>query len=273
MAKRTIWMTAAACMLIAAPAFATEVNCGAGETIGNALNGRAKTIVIKGACTEDITIEKDGVALVGDDGDPGVIYGAIRVAGARGVSLSNLTLRGGSPDLGGVTVEDGAVAEIIGLDVNTNGYCGVWARNASLVKLTDSQITGHDTDEDYAGVCVGSASTIRGTANTIADNYVNVSLFQHGTYIGHGETIGYSGEVSYAAAEAGRSSYLEFRNNGDTRTQIWGNIGIGRLSFGSLRRTTLNGSILGAINSVVEVRSGSVVTGSVFCDSTSVCPQ
>ena len=157
--------------------------------------------------------------------------------------------------------------------------CGISVANASFLNMTDSIITGHDNDPDQIGLCVGSGSVVRGKNNTITEITHGVSLFQHGTYIGKGETI----DGTIVAAEAFSSSILEFQvlkleDDSVINSTLTGDIELGRLSLGYLRDTEGIGDVYVDTGSFVEFKNtscGNVIVGtdSGFKSSgTGTCP-
>jgi hypothetical protein len=242
-------------VLLVSPARATEVNCGLGETIAQALHGKGKgkSITVKGVCTEDVDIEKRDITLEGVGGE---IVGTVTITGASRVVITNLTVRDAAGC--GVVVTDASAVEIQGTTISNNDDgCGVSVSNASFLRIENSFILDHVGD-NYA-LSIGSGSVVRGENNRIAGNTWGVGLFQHGTYIGAGEEIV---EGSETAVEVARFSYFELRSN----SSVTGDIAFSRQSHGSLRDTYVDGYISISNHSYVQAR------GDTDCDWASVGP-
>jgi hypothetical protein len=238
---------------------ATIVNCDHGGKISQALQQGKTDLIIKGFCAENLTITVDDVTLEGHPSG-GTISGAITIDGASGIVIEDLVVSGSAGD--GIDIVDASSVEIRSTTVlvsDIEDVCGIFVGNASLLKLVGSSITGsYSNPEEQYGLCVGSGSVVRGEGNMITGNTHGVSLFQHGTYIGKGETID---GTSNPAAEAFSSSYMAFRKG--ARTTITGHVQFGRLSQGYLRDTQINGTLTLMKMSFSEVRDGTNCTGGV----------
>lgn len=142
--------------LIGAHAWAapTTVDCGAGDTIANALLV-SNDLLIKGQCREDVEIVQDDVTLTGDLPSKGMVIGGILVNGARRVSIDTLRVRG-KTDSYGVGATRGAAVKIrqswIYPTSLGNIKWGVSAARNSVVTLDRVTIGGAVNGVDvYAG--------------------------------------------------------------------------------------------------------------------------
>lgn len=150
------------------------VDCGAGQSLASALTqpGDDLEISVRGICRESLTIERDGVYLLG--GDPlrdglrpadGVATEAVVVIrGARRVRLENLSLSGSSGDGLKVLAAPEAI-EIAGCRVEDNAGWGV-AVVDSEVALERTVLTGNGSDESRPG---GGLLLTRGSAVTCTE--------------------------------------------------------------------------------------------------------
>jgi Right handed beta helix region len=127
-----------------------NVDCASGSRIGQALNrptlvDRRLVVVVNGTCTENVTIERDDVALRAGSSGGGVAAAdstkpAILVNGARRVLLENLVVTGGRD---GIRITAGGAAEIRGGAVRNAAFFGVLANNGASATVDGSVVEGH----------------------------------------------------------------------------------------------------------------------------------
>ena len=196
-----------------------NVNCGAGETITAALAdaGSGATINVTGACTENVTLGKDGQRLVGTasasiDGDTATatvvtigrntrIIGLIITGGRWGVAVS----RGGSSRIldsnisgavrDGIVVSRGSYAEIGNNDIHDNGRRGIHTRLGSSADINLNGI--HDNTREGISVFQGSAIDLDG--NDIIANGNVIGALRSGVLIIRNSTANFSGDLALAA--------------------------------------------------------------------------
>jgi hypothetical protein len=148
-----------------------DVNCGAGQTIGAALNqipGRPVIINVIGPCTENVTITRDDVTLQGAAPSTVIVAAdnarsAINVNGGRRVVLNQLDVRGGfrtvvgqraaSFDIRncviqngteiGLVAANGATVTVDACTIQNNAGTGAVAASSSSVYITNSTIQGN----------------------------------------------------------------------------------------------------------------------------------
>lgn len=158
------------------------VDCGAGESINDAINaapvGRRLTVTITGACTENVVIERNFVTL--DGGGAATLTGitpnphpgnaVVYLDGARSIEIDGLGIAGAAGDTTGMhgvflsmissaRIREGSVVEnhngngilmearsqldLINSTVRNNALIGVYARNGSNVGFASAQVTGN----------------------------------------------------------------------------------------------------------------------------------
>lgn len=123
----------------------TRVDCGKGETIAHALaqgdDRKPLVIVVKGTCAENVTIERDDVALQGESGAAIVAADAARstivVDGARRVLIEGLTVSGGRH---GISAFRNATVDLSACRLEYNAQFGVAASFGSTVIADDCLI-------------------------------------------------------------------------------------------------------------------------------------
>ena len=142
-----------------------NVDCGSGQSVAQALAAGATRIIVRGICSESVTIDRDDVTLQGEPGasiqgpDPDVntvlVTGhrvtveGLGVGGGRngilGVGASNLTVRNatiqGTGRIGIVYIS-GSSGTIDGCIVQANARDGI-VLDASYARLTNNVITGN----------------------------------------------------------------------------------------------------------------------------------
>lgn len=271
------------------------VDCGEGERVQAAVNGakRPTTIFIEGACTEDVLVDKDDIALSGnragaacDTGDPrlsagGTIDGTVTVAGVR-ARIEFLTITGSGA---GILVTDRGAAEIACNAIHANQAGGVLVLNDSFARLRDNLISSNGQRSFNqanvffdCGLFVGDASAVKSFGNTYKQNqYCAVeadrqAYFRNGSFIprGTGEAPDpgeldiyvqkgcNQGDPAGSCGDPGTVA-LEVFNGGNVDLRNADVTGLSEVSGASnLRigtRATVNGNIDARHNSVVRIES------------------
>lgn len=173
------------------------VDCAAGATVGAALAGsppvnKAVVIVVKGTCSEHVTIDRNDVRLVADAGGGGITgpdpaTDVVLVTGAR-VTIDGLAISGGrtgitgegAPRLGIAAVNNGSARigfdrdnQVIGNTISDNGANGVHVSFGATATLVGNQITGNGTTNSplgRSGIAVYNASVNLVGSNNISGN-------------------------------------------------------------------------------------------------------
>lgn len=130
--------------LIMAPAAAVEkkVDCDKGQSLQAALetatgNAEALEIQLDGTCEEVVTITRDRVSIVGNDG--ATIAGRIRIFGPGNVTLRDLTITGPGPGLG----VWGGRTRMFGVSILDNTDTGIVAQDGATIRFSGGQVSGN----------------------------------------------------------------------------------------------------------------------------------
>lgn len=230
-----------------------EVDCGAGETIGDALQDATPlapiTIAVQGVCDEDVTIERDDVTVQGADSVPSHgVEGSITVTGASRINLNDLIVRG----------------------VAGEGSIGVWASKNSSVMMTNLLVSGHDS----TGILVSqnSVAVITTTDVTNPSGGFNALAVNDGGHarVSDSSFLSNNGEVDNGAAVGlFRSAHVRFEGDNDISNaidstnvnralaiQVIGNSGV-RIQNGN---NVIDGNLLASAGTNIDLR-GATVTG------------
>jgi hypothetical protein len=143
-----------------------NVDCGAGGSVSQALASGATRIVVRGACTESVTIDRDDVTLLADPaggsihgpdsnistvvvrGNRVTVEGLIVSGGRNGISAagaSNLSIRNAtvhSAGRSGIAYAFGSSGTVDGCIVQANGRDGIVVDSA-YARITNCTITGN----------------------------------------------------------------------------------------------------------------------------------
>jgi parallel beta-helix repeat protein len=235
------------------------VDCARGRSIQDALAkknpDRPLEVVIRGACTEDVTIRRDDVTLAGDGGS---ISGGVTVNGARRVVITGLTITNPAGD--GVIVTNGGSADISNNHIDDNAGYGIFLRHASFAIVNNNTMLRNGiinpTTIDASGIGVSLGSMVRGLQNQIGENAnTGIEVFDNSTYRSEGDVIAIRASApGRSAVDVFRASLvdlrgvtvtgqifvdqqaqLQVRNLEGLTSTITGNIGVSTLSFLRLR--------------------------------------
>jgi hypothetical protein len=116
---------------------------------------RPATIVIRGSCTEDVTIKRDNLTLAGDGG---TVHGTITILGARRVVIRGLTITGSGA---GVVGTDNAAFTVEDSFLHHNDTDGIVVDNGAHATITRNR---------GRGIHVNHGASAEITKNTIEDN-------------------------------------------------------------------------------------------------------
>jgi len=126
-----------------------NVDCNAGDSLGQTLQQAeaGDTIRISGTCPETVTVNRSGLTLDGQgsailDG-AGSSVPVVTVAGARGVTITNLTVQNGSLGILGL---DGAAVRLLGVTVQNTTNEGIRVEQASAGFLSDCTVQASSLD-------------------------------------------------------------------------------------------------------------------------------
>jgi parallel beta-helix repeat protein len=226
------------------------VDCSRGDSIQQALGkqnpGRPLTVLIRGACTEQVTVKQDDVTL---EGDQGAIAGSVTIDGGRRVLVAHLTITNPTGD--GVTVANGGSATIRNNHIDNNAGYGVFLRNAAFAIVNNNTMLNNGvinpTTVDASGIGVAMGSTVRALENEIRENAnTGIEVFDNSTYRSEGDIL-----AMRTAAPPGRSAMDTFR-----------------AGYVDLRRVSVNGVVQVNQQSQLQVRNvagfdASTITGNI----------
>jgi hypothetical protein len=261
------------------------------------LGDRPATIVIRGSCTEDVTIKRDHLTLEGDDG--GTVHGTITIVGARGVVIKGLTITGSGAgvvgtdnaafavedsflhhnDTDGIVVDNGAYATITRNTITHNGQValpdrgrGINVNNSASAVITKNTI--EDNRSDGIGVYNDAFANVR--ENLIQRNGRGSPVFEAGIQLSrarvraNGNIIRDNGYAAIEVANDGSyrtGSFLSSEDQPDNEfpfEQIEG-VGPGKVavdvaqaSYVDLRQVNVKGSVVVGTQSMLQVRGDNV---------------
>ena len=246
------------------------VDCGAGDTIQEALDGAVDgvTIEVSGTCTEIVTITTDGITIIGDPVDGGTLMGGFIVDGAQRVVIDNLTIDGSTSTgrVDGVRAQFNAHVTVRNCTIQNHTRIGVRIVEASSGLIEGNMITVNEADGADSGVAVsrGSFAILRGTTEnptqTITSDLASGSFGNSlGVFndsnarLNGGNLIVGTGNAPAIGVFNDASLRVQNGLNTVTSTQDRA-IGIGRLSQVSLRFFDVTGRIDVTTGSHLEIR-------------------
>ena len=178
-----------------AEARTVTVNCGHRHTIGHALKSSVKhlAIIVKGACVENVEIERDDVTITTDGVTPASITAAdaskpvITLDGAQrividGLLAGGLTLSGGTF---GVSASRTSTLDLQNCTVSGNSANGVVASYGSTVGI-DSCTVGPNMGN---GVVAANTSSVAITNSTVSNNTAAGILAIRSSYVRVGQDL------------------------------------------------------------------------------------
>jgi hypothetical protein len=170
-----------------------KVNCAKGQTISRALkHAKPDTVIqVQGTCKETVAVTVDGVTIDGggtaviDGQNPpptAEVFSAVRVDGARRVTIKNLTLQNA---IDGLQARGGAAVTANGVTVQNTGFSGISIDENSTAVITDCTVSG--SAGDGIDVFRGSNATMTGTVTSSNNNGwgISLALDSTGTFLGN----------------------------------------------------------------------------------------
>lgn len=198
------------------------IDCAGGESIQRHIDNRnpdkSLTLVIRGICTQDVTVDRDDVTLAGEAPlAADKVLGTISIPGAQRVLVRNLTVS--SPTGAGISGTDNAAFTVEDSNIERNGTEGIAVRGGAHVNLRRNRLAENGqagVPDTGRGIHATHNGSVDASDNTIVDNRSDgVGLF-NGSYARlNGNTIEGNGRL--AAGEAGI-------NVGRSRVRALGNI-------------------------------------------------
>lgn len=217
------------------------VNCGGARRLANALRlpaGRQLTIVIQGACTENLVITRDDVMLQGQAGasiaPADATRATIQIDGARRVRIENLTVTGGE---GAVVGRNGALFEVGNVTATGGTRFGIIASFGSTGAVDGSTVQNVNGD----GVVAANNSSIVITNSTVRNNtgsgisgvraaHVRVGQDASGTAVVRPVTVADNGANGISVADSSAAIVVGGSVTGSGRSAI----SVGRGSSGQI---------------------------------------
>ena len=278
------------------------VDCALGQTIQDALGkknpDRPLTVAIRGACTQNVSVTRDDVALIGEGG---VVNATISIVGARRILIRTLTVS--SPIGAGLFVTDNAAVTVEDSFLDGNGTDGIVVRNGAQATLRRNHLAENGragVPDTGRGIHASHGGSVDAEDNTIADNRSDgVGVYNNSYARLVRNTIERNGrfETGDAGVQLGRSrargggniirnntgiAALTVGNHSDYRTGTGLNavdfpdnefpfeiinhpvgsnrvaIDVNNASFGDFRQVNIVGSISVGDHSMVQVRGDQV---------------
>jgi hypothetical protein len=230
------------------------IRCAHGDSIQRQIDKRnpdkSLVLVIRGTCTEDVTVDRDDVTLAGEAPlASDKVIGTISVPGSRRVLVRNLAVS--SPTGAGIEASDNAAVTIEDSKLDQNGTDGVSVRNGAQATLRRTSLSnnglagGPDTGR---GIHATQNGSVDARDSTILNNRSDgVGVF-NGSYVRLvANTIEGNGRIE--AGEAGV-------NVGRSRVRAHGNI---------IRNNT--GLAAVAVNNHSDYRTGTALNAVDFPDN------
>jgi hypothetical protein len=236
-----------ASVLVCAPGVASAadpitkvVDCSRGDTIQRQIDrrnpDRELQLTIRGTCTENVTVDRDDLTLIGDGG---TVIGTISIPGSRRVLIRTLTVS--SPTGPGIFAADNAGVTVEDSNLVRNGTEGVLVRGGAHVNLRRNRLAengltaGPDSGRGIYAIHNGSVDA---SNNTIVDNRSDgVGIF-NGSYARLVQnTIERNGR--FAAAESGvQVNRARIRAHGNIIRNNTGYTAVNAVNHGEYRTGT-----------------------------------
>ena len=172
-------MSLLGCVLVSAPVVALAdnetklVDCSRGHSIQKAIDkrnpDRSLTLVIRGVCNENVSVERDDLALVGEPG--ATVNGTISIPGSRRVLIR--ALRVSSPTGAGVEGTDNAAFTVEDSFLERNATEGLAVRNGAFATVRRTRLAenGQNAPADSGrGIDARHGGSVDASDSFILDN-------------------------------------------------------------------------------------------------------
>ena len=242
-----------------APAQQLNVNCGAGQTIGDAL-AQAQDMLghvqinILGVCREVVQISRSDVTLMGVSREDGIeapesIEFTVSINGPNLVRLANLTVTGGSLGaFGGASFE----ADDITIQDAINGIGADKGVFGILRNVTIQNMSGF-------GANVGSGGHLTLIGSQVHDNAYGVYAAEGATFRVEASTIEYNSQFGAGASDGGVLSIQNTVIQNNPRFGLYvGTNGAASVSNGSVIKNNAQGGAVLNIGAVLNLRSSTI---------------
>jgi len=203
------------------------VDCTKGHSIQKAIDkrnpDRSLTLMIRGTCNENVTVDRDDLALVGEAG--ATVNGTISIPGSRRVLIRALKVS--SPTGAGVEGTDNAAFTVEDSFLERNATEGLAVRNGAFATVRRTRLAenGQNAPADSGrGIDARHGASVAASNNTIVNNRSDGVGVYNGAYALLVEnTVEGNGRI--AASEAGvQVNRARARGNGNI---IRNNTGLG----------------------------------------------
>lgn len=198
-------------VLVCAPALAVAdnetkiVDCTKGHSIQKAIDkrnpDRSLTLMIRGICNENVTVDRDDLALIGEAG--AAVNGTISIPGSRRVLIRSLKVS--SPTGAGVEGTDNAAFTVEDSFLERNATEGLAVRNGAFATVRRSRMAenGQNAPADSGrGIDARHGGAVDASNNTIVNNRSDGVGVYNGAYVRLRENT-IEGNGRFAAGEAG----------------------------------------------------------------------
>lgn len=176
MTKRPILLLASVLFCAPGIAFADAetkvVDCASGDSIQRPIDKRnpdkSLTLLIRGVCTENVTVNRDDVSLVGEGG---TVNGNINILGARRVVIRALTVT--NPTGAGISATDNAAVTVEDSTLERNGTEGIIVRNGAHATILRNSLSNNGqagVPDTGRGIDVRHSGSVDARNNTILNN-------------------------------------------------------------------------------------------------------
>ena len=220
-------MLLSSCLLAATTSAAAEpvLDCSR-RSLASAVeraHDRHLEITFTGTCRGPIVIQLDGLTLrgVGNAVIDGVGHDAVTVAGASGVVLTGIEVRGGRNGVVGV---NGAHLSLSDLNVHDNTGFGITLQTGSSAVLSD--VTIADNGVNGLDLQTGSAATVTGTLTVTGNDVFGINVngsaltLSRATVTASGNALGIQIATGGNAFISDRMSTINVTNNFSTGLTI-----------------------------------------------------
>ncbi len=248
------------------------------EEVDEVKNGRPTTIVIKGTCTEEVTVRKDDLTLLAH-AHGGTVDGSIDVIGAQRVTIDGLTVAGGG---NAVSARDNASVTIRDAIIVSDGGTAVLATRSTSLVMENTTV---DATGGFAcAAFIGDGSVLRmNGGNTLSNsapsfNCATLAVYRNSTarIRGSDNTITNNDPVTGGPNSGSAGGFAldvemvsSLRIDGSGAATIHGNVESFNLSTVDLRKVVVNGGIYAdGLTANVRLRGNNqddvIVNGDVF---------
>ena len=184
---KAIALILAACLAAPAMAGARKVDCDTGDSLQTALEsgeGSAAPIEIEvtGTCYGTFTMSRDRVTILGDGSS--TIHGMLRIFGSQQVVIRDMIFTG--PRFGLFVVN--SRVRIFDTHIVDNDNSGVQARDNSVVRLAESQVTGN-----WEGVRINNSHLNLSDSSIDGNDTDGVLVLQNSSLSANGGSMSHNG--------------------------------------------------------------------------------